>query len=59
MSHNTAAYQRLRRANYKRNPKHVEVQAVLNLWASAAKQAESNASGQKTRQQKPFDPGTG
>lgn len=27
-----AAYQRLLRARQKRNPKHAEVQAVLDLW---------------------------
>ena len=28
----TPEYQRMMRARYKRNPKHAEVQAVLNLW---------------------------
>ena len=35
MSRMTPEYQRMMRARYKRNPKHAEVQAVLNLWASA------------------------
>lgn len=33
MSYPTPEYQRLLRARYKRNPKHAEVQAVLNLWS--------------------------
>ena len=33
MSRMTPEYQRLLRARHKRNPKHAEVQAVLNLWS--------------------------
>ena len=32
MTRCTPEYQRMLRARHKRNPKHAEVQAVLNLW---------------------------
>ena len=57
MTRPTPEYQRMVRARYKRNPKHAEVQAVLQLWALGSKQSET-IDGQTKRQQKPFDPGT-
>ena len=57
MTRPTPEYQRMVRARYKRNPKHAEVQAVLQLWALGSKQSEI-IDGQAKRQQKPFDPGT-
>lgn len=58
MTRPTPEYQRMVRARYKRNPKHAEVQAVLQLWALGTKQAESNASWPQTRKQKQGDTGT-
>ena len=55
MTRPTPEYQRMCRARYKRNPKHAEVQAVLNLW-SLGKQPE-NTDGAAKRKQKPGDPG--
>ena len=53
MSRMTPEYQRLLRARYKRNPKHAEVQAVLNLWASASEddkwQAEAKQSARAAK----------
>ena len=53
MSRMTPEYQRLLRARHKRNPKHAEVQAVLNLWASATEddkwQAEAKQSARAAK----------
>ena len=53
MSRMTPEYQRLLRARHKRNPKHAEVQAVLNLWSLGREQeskwqAESRKSARST-----------
>ena len=56
MSRPTPEYQRAYRAKQHRNPKHAEVQAVLNLWQLGSKQSES-IDGAAKRKQKPGDPG--
>ena len=38
MTRPTPEYQRMCRARYKRNPKHGEIQAVLNLWSLGREQ---------------------
>ena len=50
MTRPTPEYQRMCRARYKRNPKHGEIQAVLNLWSLPTIKAEDSDRTPKGKQ---------